>query len=283
MLFRTRTAASRLLAAMWLKASSRSHSAFGLRLARIMSGGAKPPCSWPGPHSRASRRAVARALASSRLRTPRCPPRAPTASGSDMINDDSPVKVRPTVPQESSRARETLQATFATKGCRVPTPRSVWSAVPQGTAFDRRADLPVRVPMLRRCPACRKAPARAGAVHTLRDRSLPGTHTMFPQFRRVGILLRTLTWKWFAAALGSMEAVCERGSCVAANWRLRHSSWIRGLVPLTRKMAANTSSQLRRDRWVPLQGGGVFCRVSVRSLRVPERDKIPAVMMTLQA
>ena len=188
MLFRTRTAASRLLAAMWLKASSRSHSAFGLRLARIMSGGAKPPCSWPGPHSRASRRAVARALASSRLRTPRCPPRAPTASGSDMINDDSPVKVRPTVPQESSRARETLQATFATKGCRVPTPRSVWSAVPQGTAFDRRADLPVRVPMLRRCPACRKAPARAGAVHTMLSRfhrgETPFRHRVLPPSRR---------------------------------------------------------------------------------------------------
>jgi len=41
---------------------------------------------------------------------------------------------------------------------------------------------------------------------------------------------------------------------VAANWRLRHFSRIRGPVTLTEKMAANASSQLRRDWYIPLLG-----------------------------
>jgi hypothetical protein len=44
----------------------------------------------------------------------------------------------------------------------VPIPRSVWNAVPRGTAFGLVDGFALSVPMLHRCPAYRKAPVRAG-------------------------------------------------------------------------------------------------------------------------
>jgi hypothetical protein len=57
---------------------------------------------------------------------------------------------------------------FAHFGVDHRTSRSVWSAVPRGTAFGSGDVSPVEQRGLSRCLAQRKAPARAGALHTLR-------------------------------------------------------------------------------------------------------------------
>src|ERR1035438_2325819 len=65
MVCRTRSATSGLSAAMWWEASSKSRAAFGLNLARIMTGGATHRWSWLDPDFPALRQAGVQAPASS--------------------------------------------------------------------------------------------------------------------------------------------------------------------------------------------------------------------------